>query len=183
MAINMFEGARRIAMLTAAVATIGTLFALLTSDPCVSAGYAIAHPNGPFTRIDISCPYDAGKHYFTAETPNGNRVSIDLCLLPMDFGGKSLIPYKVEPDGSVWGAGSYTSEVSAYEKTLEKRFRMSPDDEKYFADEVSRRYRKSVLEGLGWLCFGLAIFGGFVWAVGWIVRGFMGIPRGSDSRE
>jgi hypothetical protein len=178
----MFEGARRIAKLTAAVATIGTLFFLLTFDPYVSADYVIAHPNGPITRTDISCPFGDGKHYFSAKTSNGKNISINLCLLSKDFGGKSLIPYKIEPDGRVWGAESYASEVSAYEKTLENRFKFSPDDEKYFSDEVSRRYRKSLLEGLAGLCLGLAIFGSFVWAVGWIVRGFMGIPRGSDSR-
>ena len=89
MAINIFEGARRIAMLTAAVATIGTLFALLTSDPYVSAGYAIAHPNGPFTRTDISCPNDARMHYFTAETPNGNHVGINPKVKTHDISAQS----------------------------------------------------------------------------------------------
>lgn len=29
----------------------------------------------------------------------------------------------------------------------------------------------------------LATFWAFTWAVGWIVRGFMGIPQGKDSKE
>ena len=34
-----------------------------------------------------------------------------------------------------------------------------------------------------WLWPILLVFWAFTWAVGWIVRGFMGIPRGKDSKE
>jgi hypothetical protein len=36
---------------------------------------------------------------------------------------------------------------------------------------------------LVWILIGLGALWAFTWATGWIVRGFMGIPRGSDNRE
>ena len=184
MAINIFEGSRRIALLTAVLATLGTLAVLINQDPYVSINYSIAHPDGTFQRETEDCPSDAGKDYFTTETRSGKRVSIDLCLLTMSFGdkGEHLVPYKRDEKGMVWGAPSYSTEVSEYEKKLENRFSLSPEDNEFASKEISRRHWKSVEEGLLYLAIGLAIFGAFVSAVGWIVRGFLGIPRGMDRR-
>lgn len=102
----------------------------------------------------------------------------------MPFGdkGERLVPYKIDEKGMIWGAASYSSEVSEYERQLEKRFILAPRDEEFAEKEFSRRYWREIKEGIGYLAIGLAIFGGFVWAVGWIVRGFVGIPRGMDKR-
>lgn len=42
--------------------------------------------------------------------------------------------------------------------------------------------RDNWLESLGYLVAGLAIFWMFVCAIGWIARGFAGIPNGMDYR-
>lgn len=183
-AINIFEGSRRIALLAAGLATLGTLVVLVTNDPYVSIEYSVAQPGGPFSRLSGNCPSDAGKHYFTTETKTGQRLSIDLCLLTMPFGdtGEQLVPYKTDQKGMVWGAASYSSEVSEYERQLEKRFILPPQDDDFAEKEFSRRYWKEIKEGLRYLAIGLVVFGAFVWAVGWIVRGFLGIPRGMDNR-
>ena len=164
MAINIFEGARRIALLLAGVATIGTVIGLIVCDPYMPIMYSIAHPSGPFVRMEESCPSDADKHYFTAKTSTGKEVSVDLCLLAMKFGknGDRLIPYKVDEQGMVWGADSYSREVSEYESTLEERFRIPQVDEDQIEKEISRQYRENMIEGLGYLVVGLAIFGGIV---------------------
>jgi len=86
MAINMFEGARRIALLIAGVATIGTVAYQFFHDPYISANYSIAHPTEPFVKTGDSCPRDSGTHYFTAKTGKGKNISITLCMLPMPFG-------------------------------------------------------------------------------------------------
>lgn len=184
MAINIFEGARRIALLIAGVATIGTVIGLVTNEPYMPIKYSIAHPTGPFVRMEDSCPSDASKHYFTAKTSTGKNVSVDLCILAMSFGknGDRLIPYKVDEQGMIWGAAPYSSEVSAYERKLEERFKIPLGDEKQIIKEISRRYRENMMEGFGYLVAGLAIFGGVAWAIGWIVRGFLGIPHGMDRR-
>lgn len=184
MKFNIFEGARRISLLIGGIAIVGTLIALVTYDPYVSAQYSIAHPNGAFVRMRESCPSDASRHYFTSKTSTGESISVDLCLLAMSFDKNNarLIPYKIDEQGMIWGAASYSSEVSDYERKLESRFKLTVSDEDALKKEISRRYRDNWMSGLGYLVAGLAIFAGVVWAIGWITRGFLGIPRGMDKR-
>src|SRR5690606_31716174 len=105
----------------------------------VTIDYSVAHPNEPFLRQSENCPSSAGKHYFTTKTRNGKRVSIDLCLLAMSFGerGEKLIPYKVDEKGMIWGAASYSIEVSEYAQQLENRFSLSPGDNDFVEKEIS----------------------------------------------
>lgn len=182
--INIFEGARRIALLIAGVATIGTVIGFIYNDPYMPITYSIAHPTGPFVRMEDLCPSDASRHYFTTKTRKGKEVSVNLCLLAMSFGknGDRLIPYKVDEQERIWGAPLYSSEISAYERTLEERFKIPLVDEGQIAMEISRRNRENMTESFGYLVAGLAIFAGVVWVTGWIVRGFLGIPHGMDKR-
>jgi hypothetical protein len=180
MKFNIFEGARRIALLIGGVAVAGTLFALITYDPYVSVQYSIANPNGAFVRMQESCPSDAGRHFFSTKTSMGESVSIDLCLLAMGSNNERLIPFKVDEQGRIWGAAIYSSEVSDYERKLEGRFKLPAGDEEALKKEISQGYRENWLSGLGYLVAGLSIFAGVAWAIGWIVRGFLGIPSGMD---
>lgn len=182
--MNIFEGSRRIAYLAGGLAAAGTLIYAVTYEPYVSIDYSISHPHAAFQRMSASCPSEAGRAFFSTKSESGESVSIDLCLLTMEFGEdkQQLVPYKVDDKNMVWGAASYSSEVSAYEKELEARFVLSPEDNGWLEDEKSRRYWDNWKESLRNLGIGLAIFAGLVWAVGWIMRGFMGIPRGMDKK-
>lgn len=184
MRFNIFEGARRISLAVAVLATAGTLIGLFTHEPYASLSYSVAHPTGPFVRTEDSCPYQGARHYFSTHTTKGRRASINLCLLPMQFGEKreELIPYKVDDKGMIWGAATYSTEVSSYERSLETRFRLSVADDQEISREISREYRDNWFTGLGILAVCLAVFAAFVWTTGWVVRGFLGIPRGKDAR-
>ena len=186
MAINIFEGARRIALLCAGATIIGTVIWSFTYEPYVSVTYSIDHPSpsSPFIQTQDSCPSDAGSDYFSTKTSRGENVSVLLCLFAMPFGEKNeqLIPYKVDEQGMVWGAASYSSEVSEYERTLERRFKIPMGDEEQIRKEISQKYREEVALGYGYLVVGLLIFALVVWSIGWIVRGFLSIPRGMDKR-
>lgn len=181
---NPFSGARRIAILLASIAVIGTVFALVTYQPYISADYSVIHPVSPFVKTDGSCPSTAGRHYFSRKTRSGESISITLCLHTMALGetGRQLIPYKVDDKGMVWGAETFSTEISDYEHSLEARFVIPPSDEEQLVKEAARRYRENWQSGLGYLAIGLAIFAVFVWAVGWVVRGFLGVPQGADAR-
>ena len=184
MAVNIFEGSRRISKLAAGLTIACTLLYLVMHDPYVSAAYSVSRPDGVFTRTNESCPDEAAKHYFTISTATGKRLSIDLCLLAMPFGEdrRMLVPYVVDDKGMIWGAAPYSSEVSELESRLEKRFRLSSADETWFEVEISRRYWQEMKDGMKYLAIGLGMFCAFVWSMGWIVRGFLGIPRGMDAR-
>jgi len=182
--MNIFEGSRRIAYLAGGLAAAGTLVYAVTYEPYISIDYSISHPRAAFQRMTESCPTEAGRTFFTTTSQSGTSVSIDLCLLTMEFGEnkEQLVPYKIDEKNMTWGAASYSSEVSAYEKQLEARFVLPPEDNNWLDKEKSRRYWENWKESLRNLGIGLAIYAGFVWAIGWIVRGFMGIPRGLDRK-
>src|SRR5581483_8739001 len=114
----------------------------------------------------------------------GKSVEINLCILAMTFtgSGERLIPYKIDEKGMLWGAHLYSAEVKAYEGELADRFRLPRQDDEAVAQEASRRARENWTSGLGYLAVGLACFWAVVWGIGWIVRGFLGIPRGMDKR-
>ncbi len=105
-----------------------------------------------------------------------------LCLLAMRFqyDKRELIPYKIDDKGMLWGAAPYSTEISEYERQLERRFVLLARDEEQIEHEISKRYRENWISGLGYLMVGLVAFAVFVWAIGWIVRGFMGVPQDSD---
>jgi hypothetical protein len=182
--MNIFEGSRRIAYLAGGLAAAGTFIYAITYDSYISIDYSISHPQAAFQRMKEPCPTDAGRTFFTTTSQSGTSVSIDLCLLTMEFGEdkKQLIPYKVDEKNMTWGAASYSSEVSVYEKQLERRFTLPVEDNSWVEEEKSRRYWDNWKESLRNLGIGLVVFTGFVWAIGWIVRGFMGIPRGTDRK-
>lgn len=182
--MNIFEGSRRIAYLAGGLAVLGTLIYAVTYEPYISIDYSISHPQAAFQKLNGSCSAEAGRAFFTTTSQSGTKLSIDLCLLTMEFGEdkKQLVPYKVDEKNIIWGATLYSSEVSAYEKQLESQFTLPIEDVDWVEKEKSHRYWENWRESLQNLAMGLAIFSGFVWAIGWVVRGFMGIPRGMDKR-
>lgn len=181
MSINIFEGARRLAIMTAFVATLATFAYQFFHEPTVSRSYQIAHPTKPFVKNTQSCPENGYQHHFYASTDKGNRVWIALCILPSTF-GKQLIPYRVDDSEITWTAENFSQQVSKYADELEARFRIPREDQGDIDEEISGQYWSDVKENLKILFFGLLIFGGFVWTLGWIVRGFLDIPRGLDRR-
>lgn len=183
--MNIFEGSRRIAYLAGGLATASTLISTLTYyTPYIEIDYSISHPRAAFKRMNESCPTEARQDFFRTKSKSGISVSINLCLLTMEFGEEKnqLVPYKIDEKNMTWGAASYSSEVSAYAEQLKARFVIPPEDNDWIEKEKSRRYWDNWKESLRELGIGLVIFAGAVWAIGWIVRGFLGIPRGMDRK-
>jgi hypothetical protein len=186
--MNVFEGSRRIAYLAGSVAAAVTLIVAASYDPSISLKYSIAHPAAGFQRTDQPCPSESGRTFFATPSKAGTTVFIELCLLAMEFeqvaGGAKvyLVPYKVNERKDTLYAAYHSNEVDAYKKELEARFEIPRADEEWIESERSRLNWENWKESLQNLGAGLTIFFGFVWAMGWIVRGFAGIPRGMDSK-
>lgn len=83
-----------------------------------------------------------GANSFTATSQTGTPVAIGLCLLTMEFGDdkRQLVPYKIHQKDVTWGADFSSSEVSVYEKQLEARFVLPPEDNNWVDTEKSRHY-------------------------------------------
>lgn len=188
MAINIFEGARRIALLLGVGVAVITVLVAFNRDAYYQAHYSLAAPNAPLRKTDGGCPSEGRSIYFDHKTSSGKEVRVTVCLEPMTFTNKNkeeaeLIPYKTDTDGMTWGARPYSTEISTYETQVKKRFTMTATDEEIFIKEAARQWRTQFAEAVIYLAAGLAIFGVVVWAIGWIVRGFLGIPRGMDKRS
>jgi len=150
--------------------------------------YSFAAPNAPFRKTDGYCQSKGQNiQFFDHKTSSSKAVSVIICLEPMTFTNKNkdkteLIPYKTDPDGMTWGAKPYSAEFYTYETQVKKRFTMTATEEEALIREAEKHWRDEFTEAMAYLAAGLAIFGALVCATGWIMRGFLGIPRGMDKR-
>jgi hypothetical protein len=228
MAINMFEGARRIAKLIAVFIVVGFGSAIVFDSPrSENVFFTITGPGEP--PVNGCGSYGGNMKSTYTETRRGKPVELSLCFKEREFivaqrkfvdpddkapfdpdaylasGNKRkfvdpdgdsdgpwknyhaermLIPYRVDKaTGAVWGNTKSSPEVTQYMSNVLDTFQIPEAEE----DRINNLWWSSKFELVGMYFLGmiasLAGWWAFTWTVGWIVRGFMGIPRGSDGRE
>lgn len=184
MRINVFEGGRRIALLLAALTSAFVIWLASSYEPYLSYKYNIDLPGATPVHTMAGCPSTGRSEWFSWDTPSGHSVSIDVCLLSSSFGddGTQLVPFRKEKNGMYWGAPAYSDDVNTYADSIEASFSLPASELARIERDVSRRYWKHMRETLGGLAIGLGIFWVLVWAIGWVVRGFAGVPDGRDER-
>lgn len=167
-AINMFEGARRIAKLIAVFIVVGFGIVIVTeSAQPVRLEYALSEQNHP-PALTESCSYGLGTR--EVRTDNNRQVLVTLCFVRMPK--RTSAPSEDLP--------AVVRELLL--DMAKDEFRIPAADESHINSLWwSQTIKNAGLYFLGMLA-SLAGWGAFTWAVGWIVRGFMGVPRGSDSR-
>lgn len=179
MKLNVFEGARRIALLFGGLWVVGCLAYAIFSEPYYRVAYTVRWPGMAPVLVE-DCSADDAQEYIDPKTPNGERISVVLCFSAhkADNSGEMLVPYAPAENGKMWMAEKYSPEVSRYTKPVGKAFQLTEPGVK----EAKARKRAALLEQ--WKIAMQVLFGGLAagWALitatGWIVRGFMGIPRG-----
>ena len=181
MKVNIFEGARRISLLVGALWVVGWSAHAIFSEPYSRVTYSVLSLGVPF--VSGVCPDYAAEEYLEREAPEGKSVNVTLCFLAGQAdNGEMLVPYTEASDGIVWMGESYSTEVRKYTASVASEFDLTPEGIAAFESI----HRKALLEQ--WRVAAMFLFGGLAvgWAVvaaiGWIVRGFMGIPRGQDMR-
>jgi hypothetical protein len=182
--MNIFEGARRISFLITGLIAIGFAIAGFDISPTVNITYDITIASEPVSNMSNQC-VDADGAYDTSlrTTKKGTDYLLRLCFLPAVFDdGEKLVPYKIDADNLIWGARSYSAEVVEYTKKTIKDFSISEADEASIDNQWLPLYLDELLKGFFAFFLTVACFWVFVIAVGWIVRGFMGIPRGRDKK-
>ncbi|WP_433848162.1 hypothetical protein [Acinetobacter proteolyticus] len=181
--MNIFEGSRRISYIIGVLAVFGTIIYAINYKPYISAKYSITNPNGEFIKMETECPEAGGRTFFSTSSKEGATIYIDLCMLPLEFENNNmLVPYKIDEENMLWGAEAYSKEITSYGKELEARFILPNRDNISFEKETSKLYWANWIDSLKFLALFLVLFYGLVWVVGWIVRGFMGIPQGQDRK-
>lgn len=186
MAINVFEGARRIAKLLAALWVVGWVVAAFNVSPTISATYKILYPGAMLLRMTGECPPDGTTELlFDKVTQRGTKTLLTLCFPAQTASnGDRLIPYFVDPaDGGVWLLEKYSPEVVEYIQRVAETFVFPQAEEKW----IDGQWWPLFLKDIGWGAIGavsgLLLLLAFTSTTGWIVRGFMDIPRGQDHKE
>lgn len=184
MRINVFEGGRRIALALAILVSAFAIWLTAVSAPKPSLSYSIVSPRATPVRMDETCGLYSRSEWFSWVTPSGTDVYVRLCLRSSPFGtdGTELVPYRIDEKGMTWGASTYSDEVKDYAESIKESFSLPTSELKRIEREASQAHWEHVRENLGTLAMGLGIFWVLVWAVGWVVRGFAGIPAGRDER-
>ena len=196
MKINMFEGARRIALLVATLWSAGCVGYAVFNTPYASTAYSIDTIAGT-KKLVSDCASIDGTERVQQTGADGRSIHISFCFPPvvMDDGklrylyratgeevGKQSFQF-IGEKGEIYGMeDKYSSQVTGYQKAQSEVFAVTGE----VVEAARASQRTALIEqwkvSLMILFGGLAFFWVFVAAAGWIVRGFAGIPRGKDAR-
>lgn len=183
MTLNVFEGARRIALLVAVAWVLGWVAYAIFSEPSVRLRYVVDWP-GRAPVLTEECANADATEYLSRSTNDVPNLSVILCFKahPAD-NGEMLIPYApTDEPGRFWMEAKYASKVWQYTRSAAPQFQLGPDG--YAA---AGKARDKAISDQWWSSAKFILFGVVGWwvlvsVVGWIVRGFLGIPRGKDHR-
>jgi hypothetical protein len=163
----------------------GAVIVAYSTTPYISLHFTTPTPSSNFriTQDECDTGIDAIEHTSRDIAP-GRSVSTELCFKSQLFSSnqRQLVPYKVDSNGTMWGNSPYSTEVSTYTKMRAENFVLSDTDRQSALTEWNSQWWRKVRNGVfiaigGWI--GLSILQALI---GWIVRGFAGIPWGKDRR-
>lgn len=183
MNINIFEGARRIGLLVGCLWAVGFVVHAVFEDPYAVTVYAVERP-GSIPTLAESCSPESQSETITRKAAGGEIVRIELCFVAKRAdNGEMYIPFELTDDGRKWiGNSKYSEKVMNYVRTVSRLFELTEE----VAVQAKASKRKALFiqwrDAMAFLIGGL-IFGWLsMTAIGWIVRGFLRIPKGKDSR-
>lgn len=213
MAVNWFEGGRRITTLSMGiVVVIGAATVLWRNDPLPVL--SSRGPTMPWFVSPDACPDNAYIRYLGDYDWGGEKPGLRLCYLPLPNG---RIPYAVAPAPSeelqrqatqrrenerrmakgqppapifsapwFYGAPEYDERVQSYVSESISNLRITPDLANRLRESLSsvrwQDRKKAFNEAFPWVAGICAGLWAFTLALGWIIRGFAGIPIGQDFR-
>lgn len=185
MAINIFEGARRISKTIMLLILVGTLIAIWYDISDLTLKYEIAEFGEAPAKVD-ECSKDSALEVLNKYSANGDKVSVHLCFraYPMEKTGEMRIPYALVEgdDKGVWLGQQYSTLVMNYTKAAAQDFKLPADALKGTGFLLMKQRFYAASKAIGYLCAGLLAFLLATSFIGWIVRGFLGIPNGMDAR-
>jgi hypothetical protein len=185
--VNIFEGGRRLTRLLQGVIILGAVYNLVYVSPYLNLIYETTGPAAPFGLTQQWCGSDDEPEWLNAqEFPEGYKADLTLCFRSALFSnGKRLIPYRSEGD-TVWGNDKYSAPVVSYLADRKNTFVLTDALKKEavvtLRSQWWSKFWKEVLSIVetGGIFFLIITF--VSWVIGWVIRGFMGIERGSDKR-
>jgi len=201
-AINVFEGGRRIAKFIAVVWIIGwgvvAYYDYAHSPPSVNVTYSINSITGavePPIRMTEECPPNSMTKYFHMETKSGTKVLVKLCRAASDREELMGLAKLADEEGDLDLAERVLDKIHALENNKPSPSEIAQLKTALVKADAYGNTDEAWIDTRGWSLslkrlgrVALVAIGGilflwvFTWVVGWIVRGFIGIPRGQDKK-
>jgi len=204
--VNVFAGARRTALVIGSFWVLGCVAFAVFTEPYSQVTYAILKPGDTPVLAEGCEGEEANIH---PKMPTGHSINVRLCfptlteqeefevrarlerkasqspVAPTSSTTSSAMPQsdpnKIDPNEVEWDSGGPRSvEIAAY-KNAPGRLLLPGVIEAAEAKEKAAllaQWKDAMLVLFGGLAAGWV----FVAAIGWIARGFMGIPMGKDMR-
>ncbi len=133
----------------------------------------------PYRRVVSADNPDAKRIYAAREeairqgaTADAAKLTEFLLKMPVDASGRF----------TVWMGGEYDSDVRRYIDGVAAAFRLDPSGMERFRVVSRQKLWEQWREALMILFGGLGIGWAMTACIGWVARGFLGIPRGRDER-
>jgi hypothetical protein len=179
--INVFEGARRIALVVAVVVSLTYVVLAYYARP-VSDGlyYSIDADTGVPRLVDMCGSTDMTKYIDRHQ----EKISFVVLCFPFKLISESLPAAKGNiSDADKWWAKA--PEVHAYDSP--NKYAASFTLPQSAEADINAKLREENIAHwetvASTLVVGLIVWYAIVYIIGWIMRGFLGIPRGHDHRE
>ncbi|MFO0243633.1 hypothetical protein [Gemmatimonas sp.] len=163
MTFNIFAGARRLALLAAVGIVAATAFFVVSERPYLSRDYVLldADPKiTPYQSTD-ACPYQDKSVSRSTMTPAGYLVTVNICV-PAALRAAQPLADEVAQGWLPRVVG--TDEMRALDEDGDR--------------QVATRRKEFVQIG----AVAIVVLGVCTWAIGWVLRGFLGIPLGMDRK-
>ena len=215
MAINIFEGARRIAQLVALLWAVGiSVFTAIQNEPYITGTYYVSESNRklghshPFcedlthfrqetitvtTKIEaeayVTLCFPPEMKEFVVTIPSGVKFAVTAPVVATEQEVKAYVESTAGLHAQVklpkeWRGDTIVRnwEAQAFAVHLKNSLVLSQADEEWIHGQWWLKRWEQIRQGLlviagGWVCLY-----GLTWSIGWIVRGFLGIPRGQDHK-
>lgn len=184
--MNWFEGGRRVTLLAQGSILIGIVWSLFLIDPYIEFTLATKGPSEKFFLSDSECGEDDKSEWKKYDDVRGiGDFYITFCFLSVDSSG--FIPYQVDDKGVLIATEQkYDPELQEYIDERISNFSFSSAVGSQIKAQYDKQYwgrwfeefRKNILAGFLVLCVVTA----FSYILGWIVRGFAGIPGRADRK-
>jgi hypothetical protein len=182
--MNIFEGARRIGLLIKVLWLIVVAFFTYNDQPYVQLKFASSSPIAALVRVSGDCQIGVdATEYITRDLSAGRSAGINLCFRAQSFdNGKRLVPYRVDDKGMMWGNDPYSPDVAAYTRSRANDFVLADADARVAEADWGAQRRRNFGYGFAWAVGGWVVLSVIQALIGWVVRGFLGIPSGRDDR-
>jgi hypothetical protein len=187
MKTNIFEGFRRIQYLLQGLWVLGCIIGAWNSGSSLDVIY-VKYPYLPSFILedgmqcnkyqDVKEPLEKASY-----TAYGTDIKFALCFLAQEFSnGQFLIPFKAE-NGIIYGNTEYSNDVKNYIGKEIALFEIEANDHKELDKRIIKFRWRKIQDVLGWGLGGFYGISLICFIIGWIVRGFIGIPQGQDARS